>query len=30
MLRLNLGPHGDPDDIVLNLWTADVGVDDVN
>jgi hypothetical protein len=30
MLRHNLGPHGDPDDIVLNLWTAEVDLADVN
>jgi hypothetical protein len=27
MLRHNLGPSGDPDDVVLNLWTAMVDVD---
>jgi hypothetical protein len=29
MLRHNLGPHGNPDNVVLNLWTAVVDVDDV-
>lgn len=29
MLRHNLGPSGNPDDVVLNLWTAVVDVDDV-
>jgi hypothetical protein len=29
MLRLNLGPSGNPDDVVLNLWTAVVDVGDV-
>ncbi len=29
MLRQNVGPHGDPDDIVLNLWAATVDVKDV-
>jgi len=29
MLRHNLGPTGDPDDIVLNLWTALIDLDDV-
>jgi hypothetical protein len=29
MLRHNVGPSGNPDDIVLNLWTALVDVDDV-
>ncbi|HWF70543.1 MAG TPA: RES family NAD+ phosphorylase [Mycobacterium sp.] len=28
MLRHNLGPTGNPDDVVLNLWTAVVDVDD--
>jgi len=28
MLRHHLGPQGNPDDIVLNLWTAVVDVDD--
>src|SRR3977135_2435793 len=28
-LRHNLGPDGDPDDVVLNLWTAVVDIDDV-
>ena len=29
MLRHNLGPDGDPDNVLLNLWTAIVDVDDV-
>jgi hypothetical protein len=29
MLRHNVGPSGDPDNLVLNLWTALVEVDDV-
>jgi len=29
MLRDNVGPKGDPDDVILNLWTAVVDVDDV-
>ncbi|ORW03462.1 RES family NAD+ phosphorylase [Mycobacterium kyorinense] len=29
LLRHNVGPHGDPDDIILNLWTALVDVEDV-
>jgi hypothetical protein len=29
MLRQNVGPSGDPDDVVLNLWTAVVDIDDV-
>jgi hypothetical protein len=29
MLRHNLGPSGNPGDVVLNLWTAVVDVDDV-
>jgi RES domain len=29
MLRHNVGPSGNPDDVVLNLWTAVVDVDDV-
>lgn len=29
VLRHNVGPHGDPDDIVLNLWASVVDVDDV-
>jgi RES domain-containing protein len=29
MLRHNVGPSGDPDDVVLNLWTAVVDLDDV-
>ena len=29
MLRHNVGPSGNPDDAVLNLWTAVVHVDDV-
>jgi RES domain len=28
MLRHNLGPTGNPDDVVLNLWTAVIDVDD--
>ncbi|WP_343575364.1 RES family NAD+ phosphorylase [Mycobacterium sp.] len=28
MLRQNLGPTGNPDDVILNLWTAVVEVDD--
>jgi RES domain len=28
MLRHNLGPTGNPDDVVLNLWAAVVDVDD--
>ncbi len=28
MLRHHLGPNGNPDDVVLNLWTAVVDVDD--
>jgi hypothetical protein len=28
MLRQNVGPSGDPDDVVLNLWTAVVDIDD--
>jgi len=28
-LRHNVGPHGDADDVILNLWTAVVDVDDV-
>ena len=28
MLRHHLGPQGNPDDIVLNLWTAVIDVDD--
>jgi hypothetical protein len=28
MLRHNLGPKGNPDDVVLNLWAAVVDVDD--
>jgi RES domain len=29
MLRHNVGPAGDPDQVILNLWTAVVDVDDV-
>ncbi|HYZ69145.1 MAG TPA: RES family NAD+ phosphorylase [Mycobacterium sp.] len=29
MLRHHVGPDGDPDDVVLNLWTAVLDVDDV-
>jgi hypothetical protein len=29
MLRHNVGSDGDPDDVILNLWTAVVDVDDV-
>jgi hypothetical protein len=29
MLRHNVGPDGDPDDVLLNLWTAVVDIDDV-
>jgi hypothetical protein len=29
ILRHNVGPDGDPDDVILNLWTAAVDVDDV-
>jgi hypothetical protein len=29
MLRHNVGPDGDPDDVVLNLWTAVLDIDDV-
>jgi hypothetical protein len=29
MLRHNVGPDGDPDDIILNLWTATVDIDAV-
>jgi RES domain len=29
MLRHNVGPSGDPDEVVLNLWTAVVDIDDV-
>lgn len=28
MLRHHVGPDGDPDDLLLNLWTATVDVDD--
>ena len=27
MLRHNVGPTGDPDDVVLNLWTALLDID---
>jgi hypothetical protein len=29
VLRHNVGPDGDPDDVVLNLWTAVLDIDDV-
>lgn len=29
MLRHNLGPAGNPDDVLLNLWTALIGLDDL-
>jgi RES domain len=29
MLRHHVGPDGDPDDVILNLWTAVVDIDDV-
>jgi hypothetical protein len=29
MLRHNVGPDGDPNDVVLNLWAAAVDIDDV-
>jgi RES domain len=29
MLRHNVGPDGDPDEVILNLWTAVVDVSDV-
>jgi RES domain len=29
MLRHHVGPSGDPDDVLLNLWTAVVDIDDV-
>lgn len=29
MLRHNVGPDGDPDDLVLNLWAAVLDIDDV-
>lgn len=29
MLRHNLGPDGNPDDVLLNLWTATVDVEEV-
>jgi RES domain len=29
MLRHQVGPDGDPDDLILNLWAAAVDVDDV-
>jgi hypothetical protein len=29
VLRHNLGPEGNPDDVALNLWTALIDVDDV-
>lgn len=29
MLRHNVGPSGDPDEVILNLWTAVIDVSDV-
>jgi RES domain len=29
MLRQHVGPGGDPDDVLLNLWTAVIDIDDV-
>ncbi len=29
MLRHNVGPSGNPDDVILNLWTAVIDVDDL-
>lgn len=29
ILRHNVGPHGHPDDVVLNLWCADLDIDAV-
>jgi hypothetical protein len=29
MLRHHVGPNGDPDDVILNLWAAVLDVDDV-
>jgi RES domain len=29
MLRHNVGPNGNPDDVILNLWTALIDLDDV-
>ncbi len=29
MLRHNVGPSGDPDDVLLNLWAAEVDIDEV-
>jgi RES domain len=29
MLRWNVGPDGSPDDVILNLWTAVIDVEDV-
>jgi hypothetical protein len=29
MLRHNIGPDGDPDDVILNLWTAALDLEDV-
>jgi hypothetical protein len=29
MLRHNVGPDGDPDDVILDLWTATIDVEDV-
>lgn len=28
MLRHHVGPQGDPDELILNLWTADLDIDD--
>lgn len=28
MLRHNLGPAGDPDDVIVNLWTAVIDIDE--
>ena len=29
VLRHNVGPDGDPEDVILNLWTATVDIEDV-
>lgn len=29
MLRWNVGPDGNPDDVILNLWTAVIDIDEV-
>jgi RES domain-containing protein len=29
MLRHNVGPYGDPNDVILNLWAAVIDLDDV-